>query len=1086
MNGVKNSVALMLLSLCCASASRAETTVSPLRKVSIRNVTPSENSNVRGADWVLSRISRPADWGPEEETKNAKLAAFERDVQSFSKQSAILSAAQAAPKWLDLALRFQTLAKLKATQDVAGYDYGFEKLLEVLPSPRAWSELRRLIEARQKSLKTPTAFDGVLLVLGRVLNGSEDEQWSAAEILRRMVAAPQTKTDIEYSMSVSDVGGVVTALQNVTTQRRNIERGFGLQLSPGGHSEWEDVSLPRAFDSMNDADASRLVERALISSRVGLSTRSSSPRIQKLARELALKNVRKMAYPQWSLAQSVEGLALYRALEKRFAKPSAFWITGGRDLARQFALLALLKKGDVKTAQSLIARSRGLKAPASFEFLNESSMYGESWQPFKSADEEIRSWLSQPANRAVATKLYDVLKPQLLKRPDTPFWELFETVASLTGRRSSLVAVYQSLSNRADVSASSKANMRDRASYLLLSLGRTEEGVAQLRRNIADKNNYNRGQAILRLARVAAVANRRDWMDEAVSLFRIHADKDINASSSRDEFVRVLIGARRWSDAEAFAFDNLSDASQTMPAEITRAVAADGKIVETTEEQQARRHASTRRRQISSARTSAQSSLISLAEVYSRVGRHDDVLALLERAPFWNASDLSQNLMATNNSVTNAYDAPLGALAARALVARNRGDDRARAVCIARAVLRQNANIDGAYEILLAVEGRNVLPFLDQLARENRFEERPLIWKAELLRQAGSLPAAERVARAAIAIDPSDGEQGVGNRLRVYGVLANILTARGKARDAQVLHGAVNAVRLSEQADALHNAGLTDAALALYGRSLGYFADAYCIQSRLAIQLADAGRLGEAATHYRRAYELMPTSFGRTESHCFGCEGTFNGSQAQGIAERVFSRLIAQSPRNPQLHYLMGHVREQQGRYNDALASFRQAVRLDRDYLNAWSKIQSVSLTAQRPIAEVEAATLQLRRLAPKGDHSSTYGYDIAVRDLRGLWNQVAKTTSSKPKETPPLLPLTNSVKPDIEYSKFSYDSTKPGQALANTQVLRALSSFVQSDFQNFWNNQENLARNRESRPETVVVQPQVVSETTTVVEKVD
>ena len=51
------------------------------------------------------------------------------------------------------------------------------------------------------------------------------------------------------------------------------------------------------------------------------------------------------------------------------------------------------------------------------------------------------------------------------------------------------------------------------------------------------------------------------------------------------------------------------------------------------------------------------------------------------------------------------------------------------------------------------------------------------------------------------------------------------------------------------------------------------FADAYCIQSRLALRYSELGDYVKAEQHYQRAFELMPDSFGRIESHCFGCEG---------------------------------------------------------------------------------------------------------------------------------------------------------------------------------------------------------------------
>ena len=134
---------------------------------------------------------------------------------------------------------------------------------------------------------------------------------------------------------------------------------------------------------------------------------------------------------------------------------------------------------------------------------------------------------------------------------------------------------------------------------------------------------------------------------------------------------------------------------------------------------------------------------------------------------------------------------------------------------------------------------------------------------------------AEAVIRQAITIDPSDGEEGPNDRMPAYAVLADVLEAKGAKAPAATFRGAVRAIRISERTDELHELGLHERAFAGYRKALEQFADAYCVQSRLAIRLMEAGRREEAFEHYRRAYELMPSSFGRVESHCFGCESVF-------------------------------------------------------------------------------------------------------------------------------------------------------------------------------------------------------------------
>ena len=78
------------------------------------------------------------------------------------------------------------------------------------------------------------------------------------------------------------------------------------------------------------------------------------------------------------------------------------------------------------------------------------------------------------------------------------------------------------------------------------------------------------------------------------------------------------------------------------------------------------------------------------------------------------------------------------------------------------ALLDQFPGLDRGYELLLLLNGTNVIPRLDELFARDQFEERPLIWKAHVLQQENQLAEAEKIIRQAIAIDPTDGEEGPG------------------------------------------------------------------------------------------------------------------------------------------------------------------------------------------------------------------------------------------------------------------------------------------------------------------------------------
>jgi len=317
------------------------------------------------------------------------------------------------------------------------------------------------------------------------------------------------------------------------------------------------------------------------------------------------------------------------------------------------------------------------------------------------------------------------------------------------------------------------------------------------------------------------------------------------------------------------------------------------------------------------------------------------------------------------------------------------------------------------------------------------------------------LDEAERTAHAAIAVDPSDGEEGPGDRMRAYAVLADVLDARGNAADATLYRNAVQAIRDSERADEFRLAGMHSRAIAMYTKALDRFADAYCIQSRLAVELNASGNALLAQEHYRRAYELMPSSFGRMESHCLGCENVFGGENAQGVAEKVFGDLVVKMPTNPQVHYLLGYLREEQDRYAEALSQYRTATTLDADYLNAWKRQRDIAGNIDVPAVEQDRVALRLYELDPRGRHS--YGATSNITDWPALYALATKAQALFPALRATLYPLAASqhalgagapARREMlsHYRSFSDGDTLPtaGGAIASTGLMRALSQLIE------------------------------------------
>ena len=938
-------------------------------------------ANVKAALAAPAAAAAPADDG-----KRTTLA---NDLAALRTGWTNLAPAAAADRWLSLADRLhdlQTAAQSDPSRAAIMFDWdeygmGGESaggstgtvtlvtLLDALPGPPAWNALRAKIESRAAATPAEQKRKLALTLLADLLL---DDRAGFDAAIKDGDARFRKIGD----SSVRDVKNVLDNLRRAAVQRNlrapadavnAFRQVIDLPLDPEAGAY--DVQVPDLVGIAGEKEARALLRKAIRIPYLKLQVPGGGPTLS-LLKEVVTADIDKLQRPQWALIRSSADVSLFEAMDRKFPERAAdddseavaSMVTGGRsgrggqDYERRQALgyylLGLTEAGRIGDA---VTATLTAAEAADFElYLNL----------------DVRSLTDSNA----VSRLAQYCEGVLVKRSVESLWNVYAAVANRAGRGEAALKLLQKRMADPTTGPESLDRLQNHHLDTLLAMDRVDEAAAFCREAIKTRkpggreHAYESAQIPSRLAQLGRILGRKDWVAEGVAAM-LHADP--TGSNQRLESIiyandsEALLAfkeAGRLADVEALAVDALAKRI--------------------------------RENQQNGDATEAVQVLGTLAAVYDAAGRPADVMALLEQAPWWGVEDVGDLVSA---------DPSLQVAVLHALAATGRTREAAR---LARLILVTRPDDDNVYSVLVDVEGIRCLSFLEDLSQRDRFEERPLIWKAEVLRRAGQLDAAETAARAALQIDPTDGEQHAGDRVRAYSVLAAILEAGGKKSDAAFFSNVVASVRMAEEGDRFTEMGLLERSIPLYEKAEVLFGAAYCVQWRLAERLQAMGRTAEAEMHYAIAFERMPEQFGRVASFCFGCEGAFRSGASRGAAERVLSGLLDKEPVRPQVYYLMGLLREAQERKSEAADYFKKALEKDPEYFDAMRALRDLASVVFMTQDERNGLMLRMLALDPLQRHCT---YTQEISDFKALWERVGQAQRLRLKPETGIFPLTAS-----------------------------------------------------------------------------
>lgn len=992
-----------------------------------------------------------------EEKAAADAKKLRDDAAAFGREGASMPAERAAERWLALLDRALALGdEVKDQPWIA--DQHIEPVMNALPPPAAWPHVARLVDARPRP-KTPrnaVIRDHGLRLMAYALAGSEAAFKEETAKLEALGSKQPVKRRSEADRQLVQTARLLAGRDDPLAAVGEFESQLAA-ASRGGA-----IFVPDLVTLAGAERAEKLLREALVRP-VHLHFYDEYSDVlplvgptHRLAQRLAVELVGRTDYPQWELVDAYAP-ELFEAIDKRFPRATPhqgglFRLLGGggdgwvdeqnyqlmREEARAAYVIAMLLAGRDEDA---IRSARLLVESDQHEML---SYHGDRYL--------LRNTGRDPQITESLTRL-------LREAPEVDLWRDLFKIARRAGRTQHVLAAAGEVAGGKKLEPGVRWRIRTYMVDALLADDRTDDAVAVMLQMLDEPrpaapppgagielqieplgiSQMERSQLGLRLATLGRLLAKQEWIDRGLAEARLAVALDPATQVEQHYGLDYFAGEV----ANAFADAGRGAEGIAMLQEVYTGL---HKAIE-----QQRKAAAGQDRIIDDS-SSLRRLLLAMGSLYHRAGKHAEVIALFETADGWNAADVASFFEAQRKD-----DIPVGHMLASALFAAGRDADAGK---LLDAMLDHHGDFDPAFELLVDQAMKDggagvaaAIAKLDALLARDRFEERPLIWRAELLRRHGKLEEAEKVVRQAIA-NPGDFWQRPPS-MRACEVLAEIRLARGDEKEAAALRARGAASRIADEADRVYRAGLHRHAVSMYEKALAQSPDECRMHLRLAMAQADAGNWEKARGHYRRGFELLPQSVGRLDPRCFDA---FEDARARAIADEVLTPLAEKEVASPQVHYLLGRLRVAQERQAEGVRLLMRAAELNPDYLAAHDTLMVLDNGDMLAPAERDAAVLAKLRLDPLSRHGMP---DVAeMRDLTALWRAVEAAAKLRPPEPAELfsLPAAAEAKKRAAAGAVMMDEGRdwapyfgvesPAKAVTGTRRVNLIRSLMRSDDQ--------------------------------------
>ncbi|RYG36724.1 hypothetical protein EON81_08910, partial [bacterium] len=593
---------------------------------------------------------------------------LKRQLDEMRAGGRTMAPAVAAQKWLVI---FDALDKGTGSAEMAmgmGGQEDFGSLVGVLPAPESWPEITKGI--RQRTAKMPKGLRPASLnVFAEMLTGDAASQWKAmAEVM-------------PYSKERNGGGYYIQALYQALAQRTGDKARLLRAMTMAGATQpgtGETVVVPDLVAMVGVAEAEKSLTK-LLSTSTKLLYITQGKRTKELAARLALAHVKTLKVAQWGLVSSPRDTKLYEALGTRFgtikAKGGYTTREQAASRARSYYLIGLVLEG--REAEALkIAKALGAA-------LNNSDL-------FSNDDPDIEALVGTP-------KFTKFLGELVKGNPKSSLWTLYTVSATRSRNVPAIVASLNAELSRPNLSADTRAALRTRLASAYLAMDKVDEGLAVMKKLLSDAPTGAQGAGggvtlytAIQYARIGHLLNRPAVVEEGLAMA-----KKLGLGQPGMEFmgasyslVDLLMDLGRPAEAEKIAIANYA-AYATMGDSM-----------------------------VGMGGMQTNPGLSTLLTVYYKQNRPEEVRILLDKAPDWGMSDISE-LAAANSYTSDGGEGSSGFIAAWALA---KTGETAKAEALIYRVLANSPGFDPAYSLFVELKGKDSLPALDRLFSADQFQ----------------------------------------------------------------------------------------------------------------------------------------------------------------------------------------------------------------------------------------------------------------------------------------------------------------------------------------------------------------------------